>query len=713
MTGQLGVALSQLSDIELGFGAVVDSEIVSSTYSLSQAVVLNIVSNHAQTSTYVPASTLSPADVLGPHASNVYDIAGGGSVLLALVLNINLTSNLHQTSVVAPNTVLNLSETSVYAPTEFGTPFDVHTETPNNTYTLSGALIGDFTTFHTDTSSYILSGAMSYVAVFTRSLTSNYIPTNSSTCVDNHTANGTSVYSPSGTVILGPDTININVDHTYFPFNVLSKQIKLNVDVETTYSPSETAIGFQIFLGSGSNTYTPTGDVEFVHVDAPSIGNTYIPSQSVSVVLKTTYATSNIYVPLSILMPHLLIHDPDMEGTLTWVEDVVMTRVILGPTSNLSLLSQVAEPTLDVSLPPVTNTYAPHGAAVLGPDTLNISVESTYVPISQVNIYWSETVTSTITWTGVATGIATLGSIETYVPIGTVGIALVTNLSVGNVYAPTGTTASNAVIGRPIVDGSGYNQSVHVSKVNFRSVGNYYAPQGGQVFFNVTAETLTPQDIGLSQTLVSTHIQHYTVTSDYLPVGNPTPTQKKSFSLSNNLTFLTTNSPYVPLASLGNIVVPNLIYTQILGYQTVPPFMGVPSSPRKVFPFCTLQVPQLAITLPAPEFNDSEAYAGIFTIRRSMNGNTVTYVHRLNTSKLKYDFLIGLPKMFELERYLLNYNSSTHTLTNWKGEIWIVLITNNPMEFSSKRRYSNGLGDSFDDIEQVAVTLEFEGTRIH
>ena len=256
----------------------------------------------------------------------------------------------------------------------------------------------------------------------------------------------------------------------------------------------------------------------------------------------------------------------------------------------------------------------------------------------------------------------------------------------------------------------GMSQHVRVWKVHARSLTSSYSPEShpipGQVDIETANNTLT-QTGTATRTKIKTLIASNVLTQS----SSVTRKQKRNFSLTNQLTFLPNHVIYVPVGSLGNTVIPNLLVTKIATQQIVTSPFG--QYPRRVPPFCILQVPQLAITLPAPEFNDSEALSGLFTIRRSMTGLTWTYVHRLNTSKLKYDFIIGVPKMLELENYLLNYNSSVHTLTNWKGEIWYVVITNNPMELVTKSRYSNGIGNAIDDREKVSVVLEFEGNRIH
>lgn len=118
-----------------------------------------------------------------------------------------------------------------------------------------------------------------------------------------------------------------------------------------------------------------------------------------------------------------------------------------------------------------------------------------------------------------------------------------------------------------------------------------------------------------------------------------------------------------------------------------------------------LGVPALSIVLPCPQFDDSVSFQGTIDLKRSMSGVTYTYVKQTNTSKIKYDFLLWTNKYLELRHFLLNYSSEVMTLANWKGENWLVTLTNNPVQFTAvARAQSRG--------EQYTVTLEFEGIRI-
>ncbi len=228
----------------------------------------------------------------------------------------------------------------------------------------------------------------------------------------------------------------------------------------------------------------------------------------------------------------------------------------------------------------------------------------------------------------------------------------------------------------------------------------------------VFGQTLVGQKV-ISRSVVSTLTQSQLLAS----------TKVINRSLENELIFLPNHIQYIPVGGIGNVTIDNLLYTII--HQTISPsgvifqqgpngvFISIPQTPKKIPPYCTLSVPERTITLPAPEWNDSEAYSGIFTIRRSMVGGTFTYVHRLDSDKLHYEFVFGLRKARELKDYLLYFNSRVHTLINWKGEIWYVFLTNNPFELLSGPRYSNSLNDANDDREKIRIVMEFEGKRIN
>jgi hypothetical protein len=88
-----------------------------------------------------------------------------------------------------------------------------------------------------------------------------------------------------------------------------------------------------------------------------------------------------------------------------------------------------------------------------------------------------------------------------------------------------------------------------------------------------------------------------------------------------------------------------------------------------------------------------------------MTGDTFTYVRKGRVEKVQYTFHVGSHKAYEMQRYLLSHAAKLHTMYNWKGEVWKVYITNNPVEFVNAERWQN-------KGERVEFTLEFEGVKV-
>lgn len=125
--------------------------------------------------------------------------------------------------------------------------------------------------------------------------------------------------------------------------------------------------------------------------------------------------------------------------------------------------------------------------------------------------------------------------------------------------------------------------------------------------------------------------------------------------------------------------------------------------PRKCL--VILSTSNQTVVLPCPQFGDSEAYQGTINLKRTMTGSTLTYIKQTELKKLKYTFQLGTRKYLELRDFILAHPAEVITLTNWKGEIWYVYITNNPVEFTVSGRWQP-VG------ELTEVTLEFEGVKL-
>jgi hypothetical protein len=120
-----------------------------------------------------------------------------------------------------------------------------------------------------------------------------------------------------------------------------------------------------------------------------------------------------------------------------------------------------------------------------------------------------------------------------------------------------------------------------------------------------------------------------------------------------------------------------------------------------------LQSGNSAIVLPCPEFGDLEAGTSNINIKRAMDGTRYVYKRTSPTNRLSYSFVIDRLKAKELRLFILNYNSSVLRLQNFKGELWSVVLTNNPFSFVEEGYWAEPRGN------KCTITLEFEGVRLN
>lgn len=124
-----------------------------------------------------------------------------------------------------------------------------------------------------------------------------------------------------------------------------------------------------------------------------------------------------------------------------------------------------------------------------------------------------------------------------------------------------------------------------------------------------------------------------------------------------------------------------------------------------VRPVVILQGPNAAIVLPRPEFGDTESSTDKLNLLRSMTGKIFTYRKTSDRQRLVYNFTLTRYKALELRQFILRQSNNYIILTNWKGQVWVVKLTNNPFEFAFKEHTKNDFG-------RITVGLEFEGIKV-
>ena len=122
--------------------------------------------------------------------------------------------------------------------------------------------------------------------------------------------------------------------------------------------------------------------------------------------------------------------------------------------------------------------------------------------------------------------------------------------------------------------------------------------------------------------------------------------------------------------------------------------------------YVVLEAPGGAIVLPAPEFNDSENWTATTNVKRTMNGSRYIYKKETPANHLSYTFVVDRLKALEMRRFLMMFNTTAMRMINWKGEVWIVVFTNNPFQITEEGYRSTLYGN------RCRFTLDFEGVRI-
>jgi hypothetical protein len=173
-------------------------------------------------------------------------------------------------------------------------------------------------------------------------------------------------------------------------------------------------------------------------------------------------------------------------------------------------------------------------------------------------------------------------------------------------------------------------------------------------------------------------------------------------------TLATINNHYVRNISenlnlIGGSFRPSNIGTTVISLPEV--FYSLVST--RTCQFVSLAAPATgqSIVLPTPEFGDTEDYQQRHIPKRSMTNVLYTYAKKNSLQKLMYRFVIGRPMALRLETFLADNIANVIDMQNWRGEIWKIMITNNPVTFTARSLFLN-------EGERYEVDLEFTGVRI-
>lgn len=117
---------------------------------------------------------------------------------------------------------------------------------------------------------------------------------------------------------------------------------------------------------------------------------------------------------------------------------------------------------------------------------------------------------------------------------------------------------------------------------------------------------------------------------------------------------------------------------------------------------------------PNPALEDVLAVQGEFVRKLAMNGLRYTYLKGdlANTKRhrLSYTFdQLSVMKAEELKAFLRSYSAAQIKMYNWKNEIWIVNIVNNPFNSETQGRFAPGC---LVRAEFISVQIVFDGFKV-
>jgi hypothetical protein len=252
------------------------------------------------------------------------------------------------------------------------------------------------------------------------------------------------------------------------------------------------------------------------------------------------------------------------------------------------------------------------------------------------------------------------------------------------------------------------------------SLGVYNAPLSQTLHFssNVT------QGIGLSTIFIHDRLQlidnpspaspptvqgiasNTLVLTDSLSTGGNT----HNFSFNDTLIFAVNYYQKYVEGVLLNI--PVLIGTKVPGGKGI---IGGSSSAGSYFdpnlnynpalPSVIIQSTTTTIALPAPMFGDKQTNIGSLIINRAVDGTIYTVVKTTSRNRLNWKFEVKRQKSNEMQLFLQNNTLQYLTITDWKGNTWYMLVTNNPVIFQAVSKD----GSCTLNNERHQFELELEG----
>lgn len=120
--------------------------------------------------------------------------------------------------------------------------------------------------------------------------------------------------------------------------------------------------------------------------------------------------------------------------------------------------------------------------------------------------------------------------------------------------------------------------------------------------------------------------------------------------------------------------------------------------------------PVAALILPNPELDNSEGQDLSVDLRKAIDGTRSTYVKSNNQKRIAFAWAnLGRGKLVEVEEFYKLYTGQRIRLTDFRGDVWNVIFSDNPINIVVGRRsFNSGAARK----ESGTLELEFLGTQV-
>ena len=368
----------------------------------------------------------------------------------------------------------------------------------------------------------------------------------------------------------------------------------------------------------------------------------------------------------------------------TLVFNQTATAFVSKSAVNALVLTQTIDRTTVINRSLFSN-FIPFQTVILGPNTIRRTISDTLTFTQFAEGFAVKGATNIIVFTQSAEGIVTRSAENMFIPVQTINVNLIYNRPINHIFNLSQLATRQLAKMTPGVNILAFTQSAIGRRILSRSASNnivFSQEAYRERFPQLTSQMVLFDQMAEVNKLASRSVvQQLTFTQT---VGLTTVINR---TVNQVLSLVHGHYRYIGLGGINEVFIPG-------------------AQGQIVRSLIVLYGDDRSITLPAPEFDDSDSYSGRINIIRFTGGDKRIYKKESNKYKLNYDLIVDYHKIRELRLFIAAYNSRPFRLENHKGETWLVIFSNNPFDDTEAAFWDSECGNKF------TISLEFEGVRL-